>query len=266
MAYWAMRCEEHGLAAGPGGECVVCMREARSRASLRARRLGAAFCSVVVLACAGLFAARLLRTTLIAEPPLRVATHAAEPSMSVPALPPQALPPQALPPQALPPQALPPQELPPQALPPANTLPADALPRDAPSAGEPVAAISATSPLASAPPTANQRVPSQRELTFALQATPVSMFSASWCPHCRRARRFFQAYGVRVVDRDIDLDAEAAAELRRRSGGTAVPLIDVDGIELRGFDERATMAAVIASVERRLGVNGVRLSVASVSN
>ena len=92
------------------------------------------------------------------------------------------------------------------------------------------------------------------------------MFSTSWCPHCERARHFFQAYGVRVVDHDVDADARAAAELKRRSGGKAVPLIDVDGRELRGFDERATMEAVIASVERRLGVTGVKLSVASVSN
>jgi len=109
-------------------------------------------------------------------------------------------------------------------------------------------------------------VPSKSELTAALQATPVSMFSASWCPHCQRARRFFQANGVRVVERDIDADAQAKAELERRSGGKAVPLIDVDGRELRGFDERATIEAVAASVARRLGLSSVQLSVATVSN
>jgi len=94
----------------------------------------------------------------------------------------------------------------------------------------------------------------------------VAMFSTSWCPHCRRARRFFQAYGLSVVDHDVEADAQAAAELKRRSGGKAVPLIDVDGVALQGFSEQATMEAVVASVERRLGISGVKLSVAPVSN
>jgi len=157
-------------------------------------------------------------------------------------------------------------------------LPVDLPPMSAPPAGEPVAAMSAMAlppvvpavasaePAASVEPTPGVRVPSKRELMAALRATPVSMFSASWCPHCLRARRFFQTYGLSVVDHDIDADARAAAELERRSGGKAVPLIDVDGLVLRGFDERATMQAVVASVERRLGVTGVKLSVASVSN
>jgi glutaredoxin len=90
------------------------------------------------------------------------------------------------------------------------------------------------------------------------------MFTASWCPHCDRARRFFQERGVHVVEHDIDADARAAAELARRSGGKAVPLIDVDGRELRGFDQRATTEALLASIERRLGVTGVKFTVASV--
>jgi len=148
----------------------------------------------------------------------------------------------------------------------------DLLPENVPNlpAEAAITASSAISPVhvgaASAAPPSSARVPSKSELTAALQATPVSMFSASWCPHCQRARRFFQANGVRVVERDIDADAQAKAELERRSGGKAVPLIDVDGRELRGFDERATIEAVAASVARRLGLSSVQLSVATVSN
>jgi glutaredoxin len=245
-----MRCEQHGLAVGPGGACVVCLREARGRAEQRARRLVAGFIGLLLLSCGGLLATRLLRTPLIAQPPLRAAKHPGEPASPAPA------PRQAEPRQAEPRQA----------------EPREAEPREAemPSVGQPVAAISALPPpisaVAAAAPAPPARVLSKRELTAAVQATPVSMFSTSWCRHCQRARQFFQTHGLRVVDHDIDVDARAAAELKRRSGGKAVPLIDVDGLELRGFDERATMAAVIASVERRLGVTGVKLSVGSVSN
>jgi len=134
---------------------------------------------------------------------------------------------------------------------------------------QPVPAPSIISSVLAPAPSAERalkaRAPSERELLTALRATPVSMFSTSWCPHCERARRFFRANGMSVVDRDVDADAQAAAELKRRSGGKAVPLIDVDGRELRGFDERATRDAVVASVERRLGITGINLTVASVS-
>jgi glutaredoxin len=148
----------------------------------------------------------------------------------------------------------------------------DAALTNAPLAAEPavdaatLAPAPALSAVAAGERSPSARVPSKRELMDAIHSTPVSMFSTSWCPHCRRARRFFQAYGVSVVDHDIDVDAEAAAELARRSGGKAVPWIDIDGRQLKGFDERETMEAVVASVERRLGVTGVKLSVAPVSN
>jgi len=246
-----MRCEEHGLAAGPGGECVVCLRDSRARAARRAHWLGAAFLGSVLFACSGLSATRLLRTRSVAESPLRVAADAAEPVASVP------------------------RELEPPSVQPVLT---STWPLDLPSTitspvDEPVAAISAISSapaalasVASAERAPGTRVPSKRELMAALHATPVSMFSASWCPHCQRARRFFQTYGLSVVDHDVDADAQAAAELKRRSGGMAVPLIDIDGLELKGFNEQATMEAVVASVERRLGITGVKLSAASVSN
>jgi len=242
-----MRCEQHGLAAGPGGQCVVCLREARGRAAQRARWLALGFFGFVIATSGGLLAARLLRAPLLAEPARReqpiavVAALRAEPPARVEATAPP------LPATDLAPE--PPLEIP---------------------VSEPITAASAISPVlapvASVERTARARVPSKRELMAALHATPVSMFSTNWCPHCERARRFFRTYGLSVVDHDVDADAQAAAELQRRSGGKAVPLIDVDGIALKGFDERATMQAVVASVERRLGVTGIELSVASVSN
>jgi glutaredoxin len=93
------------------------------------------------------------------------------------------------------------------------------------------------------------------------------MFSTTWCPHCNRARQFFQANGLRVVDRDVDSDASANAELKRRIGRSAIPLIEIDGQQLPpGFSEQATLQAVAASVQRRLGVSSVRLVPASAPN
>ena len=107
------------------------------------------------------------------------------------------------------------------------------------------------------------RVPTSSERLAASHATPVAMFSTRRCPHCQRARRVFRANRVSVTELDINRDARAAVELMRRTGGKTVPL-DVDGHELKGFDERAAIDAIVACVERRLGVTGLRLSAASV--
>jgi len=247
-----MRCSEHGLAAGPGGACVVCLRDGRARSERRARWLAAAFFAVVVLGSGALIAARAPRTSASLAAPQRVATlAAAQPAEPAPLMP------------------SPSHEAPPESSP-ASAPSVDERRENEPNsldsgAGAQAPAL-AVSALATAAPAPSVRGPSKREVMAALRSTPVTMFSTSWCPHCQRARQFFLVYGLTVVDHDIDADAQAAAELKRRSGGKAVPLIDVDGRELKGFDERATMQAVVASVERRLGVTGVKLSVASVPN
>jgi len=242
-----MRCEEHGLAAGPSGKCVVCLREARARAERWVRRLGVGLFATVSLACGALLIARLLRGPLHAPPPPRVAAvavAAAPRASEAPSIESAAVTPPVYVDMPLTEASL-----------------TDAPLTDA-SADSPAPAVSTVASAGLAP---SARVPNQRELMAAIRATPVSMYSTSWCPHCRRARRFFQAYGMNVTDHDVEADAQAAAELERRSGGKAVPLIDVDGRALKGFDEQATMQAVVASVERRLGMTGVTLSVARVS-
>ena len=223
---------------------MLCLRGARDRAGSRMRWLAVGFFGLVVSVCGGLVAASSLGTSHVVEP-LRVAK--------------------------IPASAAAPSTPEPVEIERANApLPTTDLPENQPDpqANAPVLAASTISPVVVSAPSAarapSARVPSSSELQAALRATPVSMFTTSWCPHCERARRFFQENGVSVVEHDIDADARAAAELKRRSGGKAVPLIDVDGQELRGFDPRATTEAVIASVERRLGVTGVKLSVASV--
>jgi glutaredoxin 3 len=237
-----MQCNRHGLAAGPDGDCVVCLREARERATRRARRLALGACVSLFGVSGALLAARSLHapsapqtvTSLTAEPPIAatpVATQAAP-------------------------------EAPPSEVATVHVAPSASLSSPAP-APAPAPALA----VASAEPVAPARQPTSAEVQAAYHSTPVLMFSTSWCPVCARARQFFNANGLKFEDRDVDADPQASAELKRRSGGKAIPLIDIDGQQLRpGFSEQATMQAVAASVERRLGVSGVRLVPAAVPN
>jgi hypothetical protein len=50
--------------------------------------------------------------------------------------------------------------------------------------------------------------------------------------------------GVVAVEYNIDKDKDKKDEMRRRSGGTSIPVIDVDGRVLRGFSPEAIRAAL----------------------
>ena len=81
-----------------------------------------------------------------------------------------------------------------------------------------------------------------------------------WFTTCARARSFFQANGIRYAERDIDHDNAALDELKRRSGDTLIPTLDIDGKLLRsGFDPSAIASTLAASVEKRLGVTGIHV-------
>lgn len=225
---------------------MLCLRALRDRAQApRTRWLQIGFAASVLSVCSVLLAVHSLRTSAAAEP------GAVAPLATV------AAPPNPIAEANIERAAV--------ALPAVDQAENQPNPPSAPVVPTPSAISSVLVPAPSGERAPSARTPSSSELLAALHATPVSMFSTSWCRHCERARRFFRQNGVSVVERDIDVDARAAAELVRRSGSKAVPLIDVDGRELRGFDERATIEAVVASVERRLGVTGLKLSVASVS-
>jgi glutaredoxin len=86
------------------------------------------------------------------------------------------------------------------------------------------------------------------------------MFSTDWCPVCERARAFLSTNGLTYTERDIDHDDRAREELHRRTGKSSIPTIEVDGKLLTpGFSQREVMGAVAASVQRRLGVEGVEV-------
>lgn len=62
------------------------------------------------------------------------------------------------------------------------------------------------------------------------------MYVTSWCPYCRKAREYLTDLGVDLVEYDIEKDDAKRAEMKKLSGGsTMVPLIDIEGIVIRGY-------------------------------
>lgn len=69
----------------------------------------------------------------------------------------------------------------------------------------------------------------------------VVLYGTSWCGVCKRARAWLQQRGTAFIEKDIEADPAAAAELmeKARKAGispSGVPVIDVHGTLLQGFD------------------------------
>lgn len=50
----------------------------------------------------------------------------------------------------------------------------------------------------------------------------VTVYSSSWCPDCRRAKRVLEEAATRFDEVDVDRDAQAEAMILQRSGGRRV--------------------------------------------
>jgi glutaredoxin len=70
----------------------------------------------------------------------------------------------------------------------------------------------------------------------------VVLYGTTWCGYCSKARAYLRRKGVDFVERDVEKEPGASAELAqkaRRSGTvvSGVPVIDVKGTLVLGFDE-----------------------------
>jgi glutaredoxin len=80
----------------------------------------------------------------------------------------------------------------------------------------------------------------------------VIMYATSWCPYCKKARAFINALpGVRLTEYDIESSGTRNQEMLAKSGGsTGVPLIEVEGDIIKGYNPSAISAAV-SKAQRR---------------
>jgi len=64
----------------------------------------------------------------------------------------------------------------------------------------------------------------------------VIVFSTPSCSFCNMAKKYFREKGVRFRDVDVSRDQAAARDMVRRSGQSGVPVIDIGGKIIIGFD------------------------------
>jgi glutaredoxin len=112
-----------------------------------------------------------------------------------------------------------------------------------PAGGETSAATAGEGAAATVTSTSDQAVASKSRK--ASKYGPVILYSTSWCGYCRKARAYFNQHQVAYVDKDIEQDMAAQREMVSKVGGYGgVPVIDIDGTIIRGFDLRGIESAL----------------------
>lgn len=64
----------------------------------------------------------------------------------------------------------------------------------------------------------------------------ITVYSATWCAFCHAAKDYFDRLGVKYEDRDVETNPQYAVEAVQKSGQMGIPVIDMDGTIIVGFD------------------------------
>ena len=72
----------------------------------------------------------------------------------------------------------------------------------------------------------------------------VKIYTTKTCPWCAKVKEFFKSNNVKYSEVDVGSDQKAAHEMIEKSGQMGVPVIDIDGQIIVGFDKPALERAL----------------------
>ena len=65
----------------------------------------------------------------------------------------------------------------------------------------------------------------------------VIVYSTPTCPWCKVAKDFLKSHKIEFEDVDLSKETERVKEMVEKSGQTGVPVLDIDGEIVVGFDK-----------------------------
>ena len=72
----------------------------------------------------------------------------------------------------------------------------------------------------------------------------VKVYSTSTCPYCVMAKEFLKKNNIQFEDINVGINHKAGQELIDKSGQMGVPVLDIDGQIIVGFDKDAISKAL----------------------
>jgi glutaredoxin 3 len=64
----------------------------------------------------------------------------------------------------------------------------------------------------------------------------ITVYSTPTCPYCHQAKSYLSQKGVAFEDKDVSTDLAARDEMVKKSGQLGVPVIEVGGKVIIGFN------------------------------
>jgi glutaredoxin 3 len=66
----------------------------------------------------------------------------------------------------------------------------------------------------------------------------VIIYSTPTCVYCKMAKEFFKKHAIQYKDFNVAEDLKAREEMVKKSSQLGVPVIDIDGEIIVGFDQK----------------------------
>lgn len=64
----------------------------------------------------------------------------------------------------------------------------------------------------------------------------ITVYSADWCAFCHAAKDYLAKKGIAFKEKNVEADPKFAEEAVTKSGQTGIPVIDIAGTIVIGFD------------------------------
>ena len=68
-------------------------------------------------------------------------------------------------------------------------------------------------------------------------ANSITVYSTPTCPFCVRAKQYLKDNNIQFEDIDVSENHEKAQEMIKKSGQMGVPVLEIDGKIIVGFDK-----------------------------
>ena len=78
-----------------------------------------------------------------------------------------------------------------------------------------------------------------------MAAKTATVYSTPTCPYCHQVKEYLKGKGVEFTDHNVATDLEARNTMVQKSGQLGVPVIEVDGQVVVGFN-RAKLDELLA--------------------
>ena len=72
----------------------------------------------------------------------------------------------------------------------------------------------------------------------------VIIYGTETCPYCTMVKQFLDEKKVKYEYIDVSKDQAKSAEMQEKSGQMGVPVVDIDGAVIVGFDKEKIVSAL----------------------